>query len=133
MKWVEALKKFNSGKGEWCVPRKGTQEYDEVMSIMSTIKKTGGISIVNPYIKTDNTPRTSAQIQTDRKLADKQARAGSVAERANIRKYGRDANMTKTRQKEYDAYLKRLPPQPPSNIIHTPFIPPKRVKMRGIE
>jgi len=132
MKWIEALKKFNSGKGEWCVPRKGTREYDEVMSIMNSGKKTGGISIVNPYIKTDNTPRTSTQIQTDRKLADKQAMTGSVAERANVRKYGRDANMTKVRQKEYDTYLKRLPPEPPSNIIHT-FIPPKRVKMRGIE
>jgi hypothetical protein len=26
MKWIEALKKFNAGKGEWCVPKKGTRE-----------------------------------------------------------------------------------------------------------
>jgi hypothetical protein len=132
MKWVEALKKFNSGKGEWCVPRKGTQEYDEVMSIMSTIKKTGGISIVNPYMKTDKTPRTSAQIQTDRKLADKQAMAASKAERANVRKNGRDAPWTKVKQKENDAYLKRLPPQTPSNIVYT-FTAPQRKKVKGIE
>ena len=35
MKWMEALKKFNAGKGEWCVPKKGTREHKEVMSIMN--------------------------------------------------------------------------------------------------
>ena len=34
MKWMEALKKFNAGKGEWCVPKKGTLEHAEVISIM---------------------------------------------------------------------------------------------------
>ena len=34
MKWSEALKKFNAGKGEWCVPKKGTQEHKEVLSIV---------------------------------------------------------------------------------------------------
>jgi hypothetical protein len=34
MKWMEALKKFNAGKGEWCVPKKGTREHVEVRSIM---------------------------------------------------------------------------------------------------
>ena len=35
MKWMETLKKFNAGKGEWCVPKKGTREHKEVMSIMN--------------------------------------------------------------------------------------------------
>jgi hypothetical protein len=34
MKWIEALKKFNVGKGEWCIPRKGSREHKEVLSIM---------------------------------------------------------------------------------------------------
>ncbi len=34
MNWVEALKKFNAGKKEWCVPKKGSREHAEVMSIM---------------------------------------------------------------------------------------------------
>jgi hypothetical protein len=34
MKWIETLKKFNTGKGESCVPRKGTQEHKEVLRIM---------------------------------------------------------------------------------------------------
>ena len=33
--WMEALKKFNAGKGEWCVPKKGTREHKEVISIMN--------------------------------------------------------------------------------------------------
>jgi hypothetical protein len=35
MKWVEDLKKFNAGKEPWCIPRKGTREYKEVLSIMT--------------------------------------------------------------------------------------------------
>jgi len=34
MKWIVALKKFNAGKGEWCVPKKGTREHKVVLSIM---------------------------------------------------------------------------------------------------
>ena len=39
MKWIDALKIYNAGK-MWCVPRKGTPEYDEVRRIMSGGKKT---------------------------------------------------------------------------------------------
>jgi hypothetical protein len=34
MKWIEVLKKFNAGKGERCIPRKGSREHKEVLSIM---------------------------------------------------------------------------------------------------
>jgi hypothetical protein len=34
MRWVDALKIYNQGKGGWCIPRKGTKEYDEVRKIM---------------------------------------------------------------------------------------------------
>jgi hypothetical protein len=34
MKWIEVLKKFNEGKGELCVPKKGKREHKEVLSIM---------------------------------------------------------------------------------------------------
>jgi flagellar biosynthesis GTPase FlhF len=37
MKWIEALKQYNAGKS-WCVPRKGTPEYDEVKKIMNRTK-----------------------------------------------------------------------------------------------
>jgi hypothetical protein len=38
MKWIEALKVFNQGKGTWCIARKGTPEYDEVKRIMNSSK-----------------------------------------------------------------------------------------------
>lgn len=34
MKWMEALKQYNSGKGMWCVPKKGTPEYFDVRALM---------------------------------------------------------------------------------------------------
>jgi hypothetical protein len=34
MKWIEALKQWNADKDTWCIPRKGTKEYLEVMAIM---------------------------------------------------------------------------------------------------
>ena len=33
-KWITALKTWNSGREKWCVPKKGTPEYDEVRKIM---------------------------------------------------------------------------------------------------
>jgi hypothetical protein len=40
MNWVQALKEWNTGKDKWCVPRKGTPEYDEVRELMSSGQKT---------------------------------------------------------------------------------------------
>jgi len=37
MKWVDALKVYNTGKS-WCVPRKGSPEHAEVMKIMGKSK-----------------------------------------------------------------------------------------------
>jgi hypothetical protein len=34
MRWVDALKKWNDSKDTWCIPKKGTKGYDEVMAIM---------------------------------------------------------------------------------------------------
>lgn len=34
MKWIEALKQWNADKDTWCIPRKGTKEFLEVMAIM---------------------------------------------------------------------------------------------------
>jgi len=32
---MDALKRFNDGKPGWCVPRKGTADYDKVMKLMT--------------------------------------------------------------------------------------------------
>jgi len=36
--WIEALKKHNKGKGVFCVPRKGSDEYNDVIKIYATLK-----------------------------------------------------------------------------------------------
>jgi hypothetical protein len=35
MKWTDALKIWNEGKGIWCIPRKGTEAHAEVMKILN--------------------------------------------------------------------------------------------------
>lgn len=35
MKWTDALKIWNEGKGTWCVPKKGTDAHAEVMKIVN--------------------------------------------------------------------------------------------------
>ena len=41
MRWVDALKLYNQGKGGWCIPRKGTKEYDEVRKLMGVKAEKG--------------------------------------------------------------------------------------------
>lgn len=40
MKWIDALRKWNNdhNKGKWCIPKKGSQEYDIVRKIMNQPK-----------------------------------------------------------------------------------------------
>jgi hypothetical protein len=35
MKWMEALKQYNSGKAMWCIPKKGSPEYFDVRALMN--------------------------------------------------------------------------------------------------
>lgn len=35
MKWIDALRVYNQNKGKWCIPRKGTLDYNQVRNIMS--------------------------------------------------------------------------------------------------
>jgi len=35
--WVVALKEFNKNKSIWCIPKKGTKEYNEVRKIMDNM------------------------------------------------------------------------------------------------
>ena len=38
-KWINALKIFNKNKCEWCVPKKGTKEYEQVKKNMNNNEK----------------------------------------------------------------------------------------------
>lgn len=43
-KWINALKEFNGNKSEWCIPKKGGKEYEEIKKIMNKKNK----YLVNP-------------------------------------------------------------------------------------
>ena len=34
MRWIDALREWNTGSGKWCIPKKGTEEYDAVRALM---------------------------------------------------------------------------------------------------
>jgi hypothetical protein len=36
--WITALKEWNQGKSTWCIPQKGSSEYNEVKAIMDRNK-----------------------------------------------------------------------------------------------
>ena len=38
MKWLEALKHYNAGRGSYCIPKKGSPEHAEVVKIMGGAK-----------------------------------------------------------------------------------------------
>lgn len=39
MKWIEALQEYNKGKKMWCIPAKGTPEYEQVRALMGNDAK----------------------------------------------------------------------------------------------
>ena len=49
--WLIALKQFNQDKGTWCLPRRGSKEYDEVKAIQERINQK------QPEKKILNTPK----------------------------------------------------------------------------
>lgn len=34
MKWIDALRVFNEGRPSWCIPKKGSKDYNTVRSLM---------------------------------------------------------------------------------------------------
>jgi len=50
-KWITALKKWNEGNEKWCVPRKGTPEYNEVRKIMDEMSGEGILDAMKKNLK----------------------------------------------------------------------------------
>lgn len=68
MSWVSALKEWNSGKGTWCIPKKGTTEHGEVLAI---IERTRG-----------STPAPSQQPRRSNRVMVRTASATTTAQPA---------------------------------------------------
>jgi len=70
MKWIEALKLFNQGR-IWCVPKKGTEDYEIIKEIMRTgklpdLKKTAQPPVPAPSNKSLKPKSTSSVEQEQR-------------------------------------------------------------------
>ena len=68
MNWIEALKQWNSGRPKWSIPKKGTQEYADVMA-MVTQKIPRAPKVFNPANDFDALDKVMESIQ--RKKAEK--------------------------------------------------------------
>lgn len=64
MSWVSALKEWNSGKGTWCIPKKGTQGHTEVMAIINSKKS------VKPSASASPPTKTKEEIYEDKRVAE---------------------------------------------------------------
>lgn len=52
-RWIKALQSYNAGKGDWCIPRKGSEDYNKIMNTMNTpaaTKKPKGKRVLRKYI-----------------------------------------------------------------------------------
>lgn len=56
--WINALKEYNKGKSSFCITRKGSKEYQEVIKIMDKMNKTDNMNkpTTKKTNKTDNKP-----------------------------------------------------------------------------
>lgn len=58
--WIEALKEYNASKGMWCLPKKGSEEYKEVMEIVA--RKKGGKAKEEPVkVKDESKKKESSE------------------------------------------------------------------------
>ena len=39
MKYIDALRKYNEGKDKWCSPRKGSEDYLNIIKMVNKISK----------------------------------------------------------------------------------------------
>lgn len=76
MNWISALKEYNKGHGSWCIPRKGTAEYNKVRELMKPktplkqLKPTPNDNdVFFEYLKQESAPTIQAAVR--RKLAKK--------------------------------------------------------------
>ena len=47
--WTQALKEYNYGNSSWCIPKKGTKGYREVVAIMNSLSGSGFLNKRKKY------------------------------------------------------------------------------------
>lgn len=78
MRWLEALKKWNSdSKGTWCIPKKGSYEYNEVKRLMEEKpkkQKRPAIVKASAPVPAPSKPRSLSEIVSDEKRQEEERR-----------------------------------------------------------
>jgi hypothetical protein len=124
--WITALKKYNEKKGgSWCVPKKGSAEYEKVKSLMTSGNKIIDNTPVNPKIVPRSQLKTppglkpaSGKVKKIKKqgiviVKDKAGKA-ELAAIAEARKIGGSINRI---PKEVAQEFKNVKPTEPVNVL----------------
>jgi hypothetical protein len=91
--WLSALKIWNKGTGKWCIPKKGTPEYDEVLKIMGLkLKK----DVKKPRTKKPRAKKTIEQVIKEMESKSKSIDRGDKKQIAEMQKI--IANETPTKK-----------------------------------
>jgi len=88
--WITGLKQYNSGKDKWCIPRKGSDDYNKIM---------GGIKQPKTKQATKEQPKTKQltfkEIDERRTKEDKQRRA----ENAKLKRRAKSMYASRSKKK----------------------------------
>ena len=91
MKYIDALKKYNEGKDKWCSPRKGSEDYLNIIKMVNKVPKNKKAKIVkdakgvNVIKNSDkNTKIRILQAAIKRKLAINKSKSNNISELINF-------------------------------------------------
>ena len=110
MKYIEALKKYNEGKDKWCMPRKGSEDYLNIIRMMKPIsKKKDKLDLLNVSGRNNNCFFNSIYLVIKDNNDFKKSSRYSIKKGEDLRKYLckkfiKEANIKKT-IKKYQTYL----------------------------
>jgi hypothetical protein len=94
--WLSALKIWNKGTGKWCIPKKGTPEYDEVLKIMGLkLKK----DVKKPRTKKPRAKKTIEQVIKEMESKSKSIDRGDKKQIAEMQKIMANKPRAKENQK----------------------------------
>ena len=75
--WIQALKKWNSTNTCWCVPRKGTEQYNEVMALMKEDTPKKKVKIPEEEKKTKKKKQSNENVKTiEKKIVKEEIKEG---------------------------------------------------------
>jgi len=125
MRWIDALKEWNKGSPKWCIPKKGSAEYDAVKEIMGGKKvepapapapKMKKPAVAPPKMKKPAVAPAPAPKMQKPAVAVKEKESPEM-KNAKIRYFEsigdlpdadkRIASMSPTMKKDYEKYLKK--------------------------